>query len=340
MKNRQTASLGFLILLIGLASCSSTPKSGSTPGSSSISISPMSAVAGSSDLTLTITGSNFDGAPHNFSQAVWSVNGINTLLSTTFDSNTKLAAVLPTALLTNPTTAQVFVQTGDPMGETPLLKSNSVGFRVTTASSGAASISSISPTSAVAGSADLTLTITGSNFDGAGVIRSRAVWIVNGNTTPLSTTFVSDKQLTAVIPAALLTSPVEAQVAVQHYDQVEQVVDGTSNSVSFSITSTGSGHTSSGFVPAGSMSTARSGHTATLLPSGKVLVAGGDVGGDAGGNASAELFDPVNGTFAPTGSMNTSRYGATTEVFVRYHKPTSHLINSQTHSSDLTREAV
>ena len=43
-------------------------------------------------------------------------------------------------------------------------------------------------------------------------------------------------------------------------------------------------------------------HTATLLPSGKVLVAGGDTSG-----FSAELYDPVSGTFATTGSLAMAR---------------------------------
>jgi hypothetical protein len=54
-----------------------------------------------------------------------------------------------------------------------------------------------------------------------------------------------------------------------------------------------------GFVSTGSMGTARSFHTATLLQSGKVLVVGGF---DPTGAplASAELYDPVAQTFSPT----------------------------------------
>ncbi|MGA8305816.1 MAG: kelch repeat-containing protein [Candidatus Acidiferrales bacterium] len=61
-----------------------------------------------------------------------------------------------------------------------------------------------------------------------------------------------------------------------------------------------------GFVPTGTMETARSAATATLLNTGKVLVAGG---ADANGQpvAMAELYDPSNGTFSPTGSMETAR---------------------------------
>jgi hypothetical protein len=71
--------------------------------------------------------------------------------------------------------------------------------------------------------------------------------------------------------------------------------------------------TAHGFVPTGSMATEREAHTATLLDfgsaltNGKVLVAGG-VGNNKQPLASAELFDPSSGTFAPTkGSMATAR---------------------------------
>src|SRR5438128_489780 len=55
----------------------------------------------------------------------------------------------------------------------------------------------------------------------------------------------------------------------------------------------------------GSMATVRDLHTATLLASGKVLVAGGD--NSSGALASAELYDPALGTWSATGSMATAR---------------------------------
>ena len=45
------------------------------------------------------------------------------------------------------------------------------------------------------------------------------------------------------------------------------------------------------------MNTARSIATATLLPNGKVLIAGGS--GSTGALSSTELYDPVSNTFAP-----------------------------------------
>ena len=56
----------------------------------------------------------------------------------------------------------------------------------------------------------------------------------------------------------------------------------------------------------GSLNTAREFHTATLLPNGMVLVAGGVNGIDV--LASAELYDPASGGWTVTGSLNTARF--------------------------------
>jgi WD40 repeat protein len=64
--------------------------------------------------------------------------------------------------------------------------------------------------------------------------------------------------------------------------------------------------TTNTFAVIGAMSTPRSGHTATLLPNGKVLITGGyasDV------QSSAELYDPLTGIFTPTGRMVAARSG-------------------------------
>jgi hypothetical protein len=60
------------------------------------------------------------------------------------------------------------------------------------------------------------------------------------------------------------------------------------------------------FSPAGSMSTPRESHTATLLADGRVLIVGGEDSVDHA-VASAEIYDPKTGTFSPTGPMSVAR---------------------------------
>jgi WD40 repeat protein len=55
------------------------------------------------------------------------------------------------------------------------------------------------------------------------------------------------------------------------------------------------------FSPTGNMTRSRLGHTATLLPNGRVLIVGGS------GDTSVEIYDPPSGTFAPAGNTITAR---------------------------------
>jgi hypothetical protein len=61
------------------------------------------------------------------------------------------------------------------------------------------------------------------------------------------------------------------------------------------------------FTRAADMSTARTAHTATLLPKGKVLIVGGEHPFPEPPLATAELYDPEDGTFSPTGDMSIGR---------------------------------
>lgn len=69
------------------------------------------------------------------------------------------------------------------------------------------------------------------------------------------------------------------------------------------------------FAFTGSLNTARYFHTATLLPNGKVLVAGGT---DVNDNplASAELYNPSTGAWSFTGSMAAGRGQAFTATLL------------------------
>src|SRR5262245_13856999 len=67
--------------------------------------------------------------------------------------------------------------------------------------------------------------------------------------------------------------------------------------------------------PTCSLNVGRSGHTATLLPNGQVLVAGGCSPPSqipfCQALSSAELYDPATGTWRATGALNSIRSGHT-----------------------------
>jgi hypothetical protein len=64
------------------------------------------------------------------------------------------------------------------------------------------------------------------------------------------------------------------------------------------------------WAPTASMATARDSQTATLLKTGKVLIAGGETTPGANPHSSAELYDPATRAFTSTGSMTTGRAAA------------------------------
>lgn len=99
---------------------------------------------------------------------------------------------------------------------------------------------SITPTSAAVGSPDLSLRIVASNnftFHN-GIWYSEVLWSQDGVDTPLVANFVSSSQLAAIVPAALLASPVTGNVRVETWDRIENTHIATSSSVPFQVTST------------------------------------------------------------------------------------------------------
>jgi hypothetical protein len=172
------------------------------------SISPTSATAGSPGFTLTVTGSNFVSA------SVVRVNGASR--TTTFVSNTQLTATIPASDIAS--TGSLAIGVINPDGSTTGTLSLAVN-------NPPPSLASISPTSATAGSPGFTLTVTGSNFVSASVVR------VNGASR--TTTFVSATQLTAAIPASDIASAGTLSVTVF----TPTPGGGTSTALAFTVTS-------------------------------------------------------------------------------------------------------
>jgi uncharacterized protein (TIGR03437 family) len=162
------------------------------------SLSPGSAVAGSPAFTLTVNAgpNSFLSGGSIFSGAVVQWNG--TPLVTMYVSSTQLTAQVPASLIATPGTANVTIVNP---GASP---GNTVVFTIVAGSPPA--LSSLSPTSATAGSSALTLTLSGSNFfQGA---------TVSWNGSLLATTFVSSTQLTAQVTANLLSVAGSAAITV------------------------------------------------------------------------------------------------------------------------------
>ena len=91
----------------------------------------------------------------------------------------------------------------------------------------------------------------------------------------------------------------------------------------------------------GSLNDARYGHTATLLPSGKVLITGGYSTQQLDDLASAELYDPATGVFTRTGSMSVKDGSVATLLFdghvlITGDAPTPELYDPATGSFALT----
>ncbi len=156
------------------------------------SIGPASVAAGSGDFALTVTGSGFVGA------SVVKVNGA--ARTTTFASATQLQAAVPASDVAAAGPVDVRVLNPAPGGGA----SNIATLTVT--GNPLPSIGSLSPSSATAGSPGFTLTVTGSGFVGASVVK------VNG--AARTTTFASATQLQAAVPASDVAAagPVDVRV--------------------------------------------------------------------------------------------------------------------------------
>jgi hypothetical protein len=186
-----------LIATVGTASVTATTTGGTSAGATFTinrppptitSLSPNSATAGGAAFKLTVNGTHFVAG----ATVTWGA----TALTTTLVSASQLTAAVPASLIATADTASVTVTTtgGVSAGSTFTIKPR------------APTIASLNPSSAKAGGAAFTLTISGTGF-AAGAI---AKW----GTTALVTTFVSTTKLTAAVPASLIATAGTASVTV------------------------------------------------------------------------------------------------------------------------------
>lgn len=189
----------------------------SANGATLTSLAPNGATVGGPAFTLTVNGSGF------ISGATVQWNG--SPLSTTFVNGTQLTAVVPGSLIANTGNASVtVVNTGS-------TASNALTFSINPVTAVGPVITSLSPGSTMVGGSTFNLTVSGSNFlSSGGIFTSWPTVLWNGS--PLLTIFVNETQLTATVPATLITNLGTASITVQNPG------GGVSNSATFTISST------------------------------------------------------------------------------------------------------
>lgn len=171
-------------------------------------LSPASKTKGSAAFTLTVNGTGFvKGA---------AVRWNGSPRTTTFKSLTQLTATINTADVATAGTFPVTVKNPGPGGGL----SNSETFTVDNPKPG---LTSLSPTSAIAGGAALTLTANGTNFVNTATVN----WMGSARTT----TYVSSTKLTATINASDISKAGTFQVTVTN----PGLGGGTSPSNAFSV---------------------------------------------------------------------------------------------------------
>ena len=221
-----------------------TPSINSTNG-----VSPSTAVAGSTSFSIAINGSNF----YPGSTVQWISGSTTSQLPTFYISATQLSAIVTQTLAASVVTALVTVT--NPGGSV----SNLYPFTVT--ASAAPTISTISSTSAVVGSAALQITITGTNFISGSVVQ----WS-SGSSAPTSllTSVNSASTLTAVIPASNLSAVGSFLIDVSN-PGANSGATATSSSVIFNVTAAGtpSINSTSGLSPS-SVAVGSAGFTLTI----------------------------------------------------------------------------
>lgn len=168
-------------------------------------LKPNPVIAGGPQFTLTVNGSGFE------SGMIVRWQGLN--LITTFVSRNVLQAMVPAALIANPGAIEITVFHPGHGWLPPL----SLAVQPATPPI----IASLNPISAIAGSAEFTLTVTGSGFLGGAAVR----W----NATHLASALLGAGQLSAVVPSHLTANPGNATITVANPNGI------ISNAITFSV---------------------------------------------------------------------------------------------------------
>src|ERR1035438_7900102 len=184
-------------------------------------ISPALVSPGGPDFTLSVSGSNF--------LATATIDWNGTALPSTYVSASQLTALVSATLIAATGTAKITVVNDGPVS------SNQLSLYIS--STPAASLASLSPSSAAPGGTAFTLTLAGAGF--------AATSTVQWNGAPLVTKFVSASQLTAAVPAALIAAKGTATVTVLSDG-------GPSNALTFTIVLPTPATTSDGILNAAS----------------------------------------------------------------------------------------
>ena len=282
MKARNAASLGFLILLIAMfMAASGCGGGGSTlPSQVTVSITPLTA-----DLV--------EGATQTFTATV--TGSANTAVAWKVQEGAAGGTITSAGLYTTPNSTGTFHVIATSQADSSKTATATITVSSTSAS---VAITPASVTLAPSGTQTFTVTVQGlANTDVTWTVQEAAGGSVS------NTGFYSAPSVTGFFHVVATS-----------------VADATfSGSATITVT------TSSGrFTPTGDMQNQRGFHTATLLSTGKVLVAGGAMLASQpaspivcyGGISTAELYDPVSGSFTTTAGMAKQRFAHTATLLV------------------------
>ena len=220
MKRSWTALAVALAAIFAAIGCNDYGNTFQVPtGATIASLSPANITAGSPQFTLTVIAAN-NSAFVAKTVVQWNGQTLATTLLTDSSGNvlgTSATATVPASLVAKAGTA--FVNTLSPhSGAGTNGLSNSVAFLINPAGNPVPSISAISPSCAVAGSAGFSLTVTGSNFvmNAVPTQASQVLWGAGagGAQSTLTTSVSSATQMQATVSSALIASTGTANVSV------------------------------------------------------------------------------------------------------------------------------